>query len=112
MLYLFSLANLFITLAYLYLAFRIVPKIRVNLRRTKIGGVGFFLLCAATHTDMWVMALLQPHMTILAMATSWHMNLIHIPQAFAIWMFVSGLFIEVGDYAKITSLRRKDDDTA
>lgn len=98
-LFLFVLANLAITLGYLYLAFTVVPKVPVTLKRTKIGGTGFFVLCGLTHTDMALSALFHSSMTLGQMMTSWHMLGIHVPQAICVWLFVTGLYIEVGRWA-------------
>ncbi len=96
LLFLFVIANLIITMGYVYLALTIVPKLRVSLLRTKIGGVGFFVLCGLTHSDMAFMALFHPHMSMGDMAVSWHGLAIHIPQALCVWLFVTGLYIEIG----------------
>lgn len=95
-LFLFVLVNITITLGYVFLAATVVPKVPVTLVQTKVGGVGFFLLCGLTHTDMALSALFHPEMTMGEMATSWHMLAIHIPQAICVWLFVTGLYIEVG----------------
>jgi hypothetical protein len=96
----FLLANVAITLGYLFLALRVIPNIRVNLRRTKIGGIGFFLLCGATHLHLAFGALFCPTMSLAHMSTSWLMLAIHIPQSICVWLFVTGLYIEVGDWAR------------
>lgn len=56
--------------------------------RTWLAGLGFFLLCGATHAEMalhtWMgERLLRDDGTI-----SWHMVAIHVVQAVAIWCFL------------------------
>ncbi len=106
LLFLFIVANLTITAGYIFVAFWVVPKVRIQLKRTLIGGVGFFVLCGLTHIDMALSAIFGENMTMLQMATSWHGLAIHIPQAFAVWMFVTGLYIELGSFGGI---RLRDD---
>lgn len=108
LLLLFALANLTITLGYIYLALVVLPRIRVTLLQTKIGGVGFFLLCGLTHTDMALTALFDPDMSMGAMATSWHALAIHLPQAVCVWLFVTGLYIEVGQWGIVPPQKPSD----
>jgi hypothetical protein len=95
----FILANVVIACGYGFVAAKILPKIQVTLLRTKIGGVAFLTLCGATHLDMAYHTLFAHDMTFAEMATSWHMLAIHVPQAVAVWLFVTGLYIEVGSWA-------------
>jgi hypothetical protein len=97
--FVFVLTNIVIACGYVFVATKILPKIQVTLLRTKIGGVMFLSLCGATHLDMAYHALFEHGMTFAEMATSWHMLAIHIPQAVAVWLFVTGLYIEVGSWA-------------
>ncbi len=110
-LFTFVLVNITITLGYLYLAIVVLPAIPVSLKRTKIGGVGFFLLCGLTHTDMALSALLHEHMSIGEMATSWQALAIHVPQAVCVWMFVTGLYLEVRSWNLVPVLRHPPDDS-
>lgn len=100
LLFIFVLVNLAITLGYLYLAVRIVPKVRLQLKRTIYGGIGFFVLCAITHLDLAASTLFAPDMTFGEMAGSWPMLLVHAAQAVAVWLFVTGLYVEVGDWGQ------------
>jgi hypothetical protein len=106
LLFLFVAANLAITAGYFLLAFAVVPQVRIQLLRTKIGGIGFFLTCGLTHANMALQSVINhDHMSMAEMAVQWHMLAIHIPQAVAVWLFVTGIFIEMGDYGL---LRLKD----
>lgn len=93
--FLFAFANLAITAGYLYLALMVMPKVTLTMRMTKIGGIGFFLLCGLTHLEMAGHAMLGPDETFGEMARSLHMLVIHLPQSIAVWMFVTGLYIEL-----------------
>mgnify|MGYP001561845456 CR=1 FL=1 len=95
--FLFILANVTITAGYLYVAATVVPRVQMNLLRTKIGGVGFFVLCGITHMVMAVQTLTDSPMTAVMMASSWWSLAIHIPQAICVWLFVTGLYVEIGD---------------
>jgi hypothetical protein len=106
LLFLFLMANIAISFGYFYLAAFVIPSIRVQLMRTKIGGASFLFLCALTHLDMAFSGLFHPHMTMGEMAVQWHMLAIHLPQAVCVWMFVTGLYIEVGRWS-----RRPDDES-
>jgi hypothetical protein len=100
--FLFVLANLVITAGYLYLALKIVPKIHVTLKRTIYGGIGFFLLCGLTHLSLAGMSLFDPDMSFGDMAGSWPMMILHVAQAGCVWSFVTGLYIEIGNWASTT----------
>lgn len=100
LLFVFVMANVLITCGYIYLAVQVVPRVRVTLRRTKIGGIGFFLLCAGTHLDMAYHALFYPGKSIQDMFISPEMLAIHVPQAVAVWLFVTGLYVEVGNWRR------------
>ncbi len=107
-LFIFVLANLTIALAYLWLALAVLPSIPVKLTRTKIGGVGFFLLCGLTHAVMAISSILHPGMSMSEMATSWYSLAIHIPQAIAVWMFVTGLYIEIAHWGFVPHTPESD----
>ncbi len=106
LLLLFILSNLAITAGYVYLAFAVIPKVKIRLKRTKVGGVGFFLLCGITH----LMLALGPvfdnsDVTMAETGASWLMLAVHVPQAICVWLFAGGLFIEIGDYG-LLALRK------
>jgi len=90
----FILSNLVIVGGYVFIGVRVVPAATVRLRRTRIGGIGFFLLCAGTHLHMAWHAFTDPDYA--AHATTWHVLGIHVVQAAAVWAFVIGLYIEAG----------------
>jgi hypothetical protein len=96
----FALENLTICAGYLFVAVAVAPlflrKVGVRSWATKLGGVGFFLLCGLTHLQMALKALFSPagHES---MVTHWWMHAIHGPQAIAVWVFVVGLYIELTD---------------
>ena len=56
--------------------------------RTWLSGLGFFLLCGATHAEMAVHTLLDERMIHDDGTVSWHMVGIHVVQAVAIWCFL------------------------
>lgn len=90
---LFIISNLAILFGYLFLSIHIAPKIAVKLRRTKVGAVLFFLTCGITHAELMAHAItdqldLEPHMLGPVGLT------VHVIQAFAVWLFVSGLYSE------------------
>lgn len=97
--WLFALENLTICAGYLFVAVKVAPlfmrKFGVRYWSTKVGGIGFFLLCGLTHADQAYRALFAGGMP--GMAADWHMHLIHAPQAVCVWMFVIGLYVELTD---------------
>lgn len=92
---LFAVSNLTITLGYVFLSAYVVPRIAVRLTRTKIGGAGFFLLCGLHHLDNVYHALFQGQQSVRGVSVQLHMLMIDVPQAVFIWMFVSGLYVEL-----------------
>ncbi|MEO6159142.1 MAG: hypothetical protein ABIQ39_16110 [Ilumatobacteraceae bacterium] len=92
---LFVVSNLTITAGYVFLAFAVVPRVTVRLRRTKIGGIGFFLLCGLHHADNVFHYMYQGNETVSRVFAQLHMILIDVPQAIFVWMFVTGLYIEL-----------------
>ena len=105
LLFVFVIANLAITGGYAYLALAVVPKVAIEMRRTQLGGIGFFLLCGATHLGMAWTALVDEHYA--RMATSWHMLAVHVPQAVCVWLFVTGVFIETGNYGLLRTKEQR-----
>lgn len=89
----FEAANLAIVLGYLVLALYLAPRLDVRYKRTKMGGAFFFALCAATHLGLTV----RTHY-------GWEFDgdhpawlAVHILQAFAVWLFIDGLYREYVD---------------
>lgn len=97
--WLFALENLAICAGYLFVAVKVAPlfmrKVGVRYWWTKVGGIGFFLLCGLTHGEMAWRALFDHGMPV--MVTELHAHLIHAPQAVCVWMFVIGLYVELTD---------------
>ncbi len=97
--WLFALENFTITAGYLFVAARVAPlflrKVGVGYWSTRIGGIGFFLLCGLTHLQHGLMALFGGSGKDMAAEPVSH--LIHAPQAVAVWMFVIGLYLELTD---------------
>lgn len=110
-LFAFAIVNVTITVGYLWLSVVVLPNLPLRLARTKIGGVGFFLLCGLTHTHMAVGVLIHPQMSVVEMATSWLSLAIHVPQAVCVWMFVTGMYIEIGYWGFVEHGPRSDPDT-
>ena len=93
LLYLFVLSNIFIVCGYFFVGLRIVPNTGVNMLRTKIGGILFFITCGITHMEMAWHAFTGEGFTIEHMI-SFPMVINHMVQALSVWMFVTGLYIE------------------
>ncbi len=94
-LFLFVASNLAIVVGYVFLAVYVIPRVTVRLKRTKIGGVGFFLLCGLHHLDNVLHVLLQPNANVRHSMLELHMLLIDVPQAVCVWLFVTGLYVEL-----------------
>lgn len=92
---LFVASNLAIVLGYFFLAAFVVPRTTVRLHRTRIGGTGFFLLCGLHHLENVAHVLFENHEQVGHVMTSTHMLLIDVPQAICVWMFVTGLYLEM-----------------
>lgn len=88
--FLFTAANVGIFSGYLFLAFFVIPALKVRLIRTKIGGILFFLTCGLTHAELAAHAGSDSPLIF----TSFHMMAIHMVQLVAVWLFVSGLYQE------------------
>lgn len=89
----FFLSNVGILAGYLFVGLVIIPKAHVHLARTKWGGGIFFVACALTHAELAFHALVQGSMDVDDLL-SVHMVVIHLIQAVALWVFVSGLYVE------------------
>lgn len=92
---LFVAANLIIFLGYVFVAAVVVPRVTMRLKRTRWGGVVFFLTCGLTHLDMVYHYVFAESERIGDVYSEWHMLLIHVPQAIAVWAFVTGLYLEL-----------------
>lgn len=93
--FLFVVSNISITLSYFFVAAVVAPRVTVKLRRTRIGAIGFFLLCGLHHIENVLHYLLAPHEPVSDVYETWHMLAIDVPQAVFVWMFVTGLYMEI-----------------
>lgn len=91
---LFVASNVFIALGYGFIAFRVLPLFPIRLP-SAVGAVAFFLLCASTHVDQVYHTLDDKTETWGEIVNSWHMLLIHVPQALAVWVFAIGFFVDL-----------------
>lgn len=92
--WLYVAANIGIFFGYVFLAFGVVPRVTVELHRTRYGGILFFLTCGLTHLDQAYHTYYNPTETYFHISTQPHMLAIHVVQFFAVWAFVTGLYIE------------------
>ncbi len=113
LLFVFVLANAAITAGYAFLAIAVIPKVAVQLLRTKLGGIGFFLLCGLTHAHMaWAALFDQEHGGYAYMAVTPAMLAIHVPQAICVWLFVWGIYVEMGEFGLLRLKRDAEPDAA
>lgn len=95
----FAVENASITAGYVFVALVVAPlfmrRVGVAFWWTKVGAVGFFVLCGLTHADMAGAAMFMADDA--PMATQWWMQAVHALQAVAVWMFVIGLYVELTD---------------
>lgn len=92
---LFIVSNVGITLGYIFMAAVVVPRVTLHLKRTRYGGIGFFLLCGLHHLDGVFHVIFQSTVPVGQVMVEWHMLLIDIPQAISVWAFVTGLYLEL-----------------
>ena len=92
---LFVVSNLAICVGYVFLAAIVMPRITVKLRRTRYGSIGFFLLCGLHHFDQVLHYFFSPMARIEDVYVETHMLLVDVPQAVCVWMFVTGLYVEL-----------------
>ena len=93
--FLFIVSNLGITAGYVFLAVMVVPRATIRMTRTRIGGIGFFLLCGLHHLENVFHLVLAPDAKVIDVFTDLHMLLIDVPQAICVWSFVTGLYLEM-----------------
>lgn len=103
--WIFVVANVTIALGYVFLSAIVVPRITIRLWQTRIGGIGFFMLCGLHHLDNVFHLLLQRNETIGRVYPELHMILIDVPQAICVWLFVLGLYIELVRWGPWGALR-------
>lgn len=92
---LFILCNVTIFAGYVFLAAVVVPRATARLWRTRVGGIGFFFTCGLTHLEQALHYLYGNNEVFSRMAVEWHMMAIHLVQAVCVWMFVTGLYLEM-----------------
>lgn len=90
----FIAANLVIAAGYGFIALRVLPLFPIRLP-SKVGAVAFFLLCASTHVDQLYHTLGDQTEQWGEIVHSWHMQIIHVPQAVAVWVFAIGFFLDL-----------------
>ena len=88
----FVLANVAITLGYFYLGAFVAPHFKLDVRRTRIAGAIFFITCGLTHLEMAGHAWFTPNQSFMDTMLTWHSMVIHVVQAIAVWLFVTGLY--------------------
>jgi hypothetical protein len=93
--FLFVASNVGIMLGYIFMAAFVVPRVTARLRRTRIGGVGFFLTCGLHHLENVGHVLFEGEQRVRDVMLSTHMLLIDVPQVVFVWVFVTGLYLEV-----------------
>lgn len=92
---LFVASNLAIVAGYFFMAAVVIPRVTIRLHRTRIGGIGFFLLCGLHHLENASHYLFTDSEDVRAVYESPHMLAIDVLQAFAVWAFVTGLYLEL-----------------
>lgn len=90
----FALFNMIIFGGYVFIAFYVAPRLKVQWWVTKVGSIGFFLTCGLTHAHLGLHAAAKQSISLPDM-TAWTSMLIHGTQAIFVWMFVLGLYKEV-----------------
>ena len=89
--YVTFISNLVIVIGYIMVAVGVAPNFKSDTSLTRVGGVFFFLLCGATHLEH-IAHWLTGEPISQAEYGSYHMALIHGPQALAVVAFIAGLY--------------------
>ena len=89
----FVVANLLIASGYVLVAIGVAPHVQASTPLARVGGVFFFLLCGATHMEFVIHWWADEAITIDEFG-SWHMVLVHVPQAISVFWFIAGLHAE------------------
>jgi hypothetical protein len=71
-----------------------VPKVAINLGRTRYGGMIFFVSSGASRIVMAAQAVVDPHRQYGSWAATWLMLIVHGVQVVSAVAFVSGLYLE------------------
>lgn len=103
----YVLSNVAILGGYLFMGCFVAPRVKVAFMATKIGGALFFILCGLTHLSLSYYTLYRGPdghgMAEAGMASSPAMVLLHAAQAVAVWVFVVGLYVELGRFGGLGS---------
>ena len=108
----FVVSNLAIFAGYVFLAGVVVPRATARLLRTRVGGIGFFFTCGLTHLEQVLHYLYGGRVTFPELAREYHMLVVHVVQAICVWLFVTGLYIEMVRWGPWAAGRADADDDA
>lgn len=88
--FLFYTSNLVIVSGYAFAAFLITKRaLGATLSiRAWVAGISFFVFCGLSHLEMAYHSYMGESILRSDGSVSWHQLAIHIPQAFAIWLFL------------------------
>ena len=89
----FAISNFVIVGGYLFVAFFVVPGMKIT-RKTQIWGSVFFITCASTHLELALHTVTQETLGVAAGHMAPHFLIIHVVQALSVWGFVVGLWRE------------------
>lgn len=105
----FFISNIAIFLGYAFVAVFVMPHFPVKLKKTKFGGVVFFITCGLTHIEH-ALHTFDGGQYERGDLLSWHMIIIHVIQAISVWFFVTGLYEEFGQMKTLGDLERRLED--
>lgn len=103
-------SNFAIALGYAFVAIVVVPGVTLRLWYTRVGGIVFFATCGLHHLENAFHVLFEGDQTIRHAMHVGHMLAIDIPQAIAVWMFVTGLYLEAVRWGPWRASRAEEDD--
>lgn len=90
----FLIENVLILAGYVFVALKVAPILPVRLV-TRVGAVAFFVTCTLTHLEQAIHTLYSRGTTWGELASEAHMQVVHIPQAIAVWTFVSFFYFDL-----------------
>ena len=91
--WLVAAAGLTLVVGYAFVMIYIAPNFRSTRSLARVGAVFFFMLCALTHLELAVHYMAREPIG-MGELESVHMALMMVPQALAVFMFMSGLHVE------------------
>ncbi len=91
MLALSIISNFTIFAGYIFIAVKVAPFFKLRFIATRISAILFFTTCSFTHLQMGIDAILHMPMEY----NTWYYLLNHIVQAFAVWGFAVGIWVEL-----------------